>query len=83
MRLEQLMAFSINDDAGRQEQVWEFVAQSHNRALCHPPNADRKDNPGVGCSWSRRFPDTSLEPSDDRHPVCIYCKTGLGCKQTG
>uniref|UniRef100_A0A6P4FIE2 Uncharacterized protein YubM-like n=1 Tax=Drosophila rhopaloa TaxID=1041015 RepID=A0A6P4FIE2_DRORH len=31
MRLEQLMAFSISDDAARQEQVWEIVAQSHNR----------------------------------------------------
>ncbi|MFT8518987.1 DUF3363 domain-containing protein [Acetobacter syzygii] len=31
MRLEQLMAFSISDDHTRQEQVWEIVAQSHNR----------------------------------------------------
>ncbi|GBR21864.1 ParB-like domain-containing protein [Komagataeibacter nataicola NRIC 0616] len=31
MRLEQLMAFSISDDHARQEQVWEVVAQSHNR----------------------------------------------------
>ena len=31
MRLEQLMAFSISDDHARQEQVWEIVAQSHNR----------------------------------------------------
>ncbi|WP_349935079.1 chromosome partitioning protein ParB [Acetobacter sp. A11-2] len=31
MRLEQLMAFSISDDHVRQEQVWEIVAQSHNR----------------------------------------------------
>lgn len=31
MRLEQLMAFSISDDAARQEQVWEIIAQSHNR----------------------------------------------------
>jgi ParB family chromosome partitioning protein len=47
MRLEQLMAFSISDDHARQEQVWEIVAQSHNReaapsAWKHPatmPNA--------------------------------------------
>lgn len=31
MRLEQLMAFSISDDHARQEQVWEIIAQSHNR----------------------------------------------------
>ncbi|MFT8784018.1 MAG: ParB/RepB/Spo0J family partition protein [Acetobacter syzygii] len=31
MRLEQLMAFSISDDHARQEQVWDIVAQSHNR----------------------------------------------------
>ncbi|GBQ40917.1 chromosome partitioning protein ParB [Komagataeibacter saccharivorans] len=31
MRLEQLMAFSISDDHVRQEQVWEIIAQSHNR----------------------------------------------------
>ncbi|MBV1830813.1 ParB N-terminal domain-containing protein [Komagataeibacter sp. AV436] len=31
MKLEQLMAFSISDDHARQEQVWEIVAQSHNR----------------------------------------------------
>ena len=31
MRLEQLMAFSISDDHARQEQVWDTVAQSHNR----------------------------------------------------
>ncbi|MCG0996352.1 ParB/RepB/Spo0J family partition protein [Acetobacter indonesiensis] len=31
MRLEQLMAFSISDDHARQVQVWEIVAQSHNR----------------------------------------------------
>ncbi|MCH4092710.1 MULTISPECIES: ParB/RepB/Spo0J family partition protein [Acetobacter] len=31
MRLEQLMAFSISDDHARQEQVWEIVAQNHNR----------------------------------------------------
>ncbi|WP_336717900.1 ParB/RepB/Spo0J family partition protein [Asaia bogorensis] len=31
MRLEQLMAFSISDDTARQEQVWEIIAQSHNR----------------------------------------------------
>ncbi|MBL7238102.1 MAG: ParB N-terminal domain-containing protein [Komagataeibacter hansenii] len=31
MRLEQLMAFSISDDHARQAQVWEIVAQSHNR----------------------------------------------------
>ncbi|KON62808.1 MULTISPECIES: ParB/RepB/Spo0J family partition protein [Acetobacteraceae] len=31
MKLEQLMAFSISDDHTRQEQVWEIIAQSHNR----------------------------------------------------
>ncbi|MCE2564627.1 ParB/RepB/Spo0J family partition protein [Komagataeibacter sp. FNDCF1] len=31
MKLEQLMAFSISDDHARQEQVWEIIAQSHNR----------------------------------------------------
>ncbi|MFT9073185.1 ParB/RepB/Spo0J family partition protein [Gluconobacter potus] len=31
MKLEQLMAFSISDDPARQEQVWEIIAQSHNR----------------------------------------------------
>ncbi|MCE2564806.1 ParB/RepB/Spo0J family partition protein [Komagataeibacter sp. FNDCF1] len=31
MKLEQLMAFSISDDHARQEQVWDIVAQSHNR----------------------------------------------------
>ncbi|MDF3623328.1 ParB/RepB/Spo0J family partition protein [Brytella acorum] len=31
MNLEQLMAFSISDDHARQEQVWDIVAQSHNR----------------------------------------------------
>jgi len=31
MKLDQLMAFSISDDHTRQEQVWEIIAQSHNR----------------------------------------------------
>ncbi|MBB2165286.1 ParB N-terminal domain-containing protein [Gluconacetobacter sp. 1b LMG 1731] len=31
MKLDQLMAFSISDDHARQEQVWEIIAQSHNR----------------------------------------------------
>ncbi|MBB2156573.1 ParB/RepB/Spo0J family partition protein [Gluconacetobacter diazotrophicus] len=31
MRLEQLMAFSISDDAARQAQVWDIISQSHNR----------------------------------------------------
>ena len=31
MNLDQLMAFSISDDHTRQEQVWEIIAQSHNR----------------------------------------------------
>ncbi|MBB2169653.1 ParB N-terminal domain-containing protein [Gluconacetobacter aggeris] len=31
MRLDQLMAFSISDDHARQEQVWDTVANSHNR----------------------------------------------------
>lgn len=31
MKLDQLMAFSISDDHTRQEEVWEMIAQSHNR----------------------------------------------------
>ena len=31
MKLDQIMAFSISDDHARQEQVWEIIAQSHNR----------------------------------------------------
>ncbi|AQS89160.1 ParB-like domain-containing protein [Neoasaia chiangmaiensis NBRC 101099] len=31
MRLDQLMAFAISDDPVRQEQVWDMLANSHNR----------------------------------------------------
>src|SRR6202163_1552960 len=35
MTLEQLMAFTVTNDHARQEQVWEAIAHSHNKAPFH------------------------------------------------
>ena len=46
MTLEQLMAFTVNPDHQRQEQVWEALKNGYTtRALPDPPPADRRRRP--------------------------------------